>query len=296
MIDLFHLQLIKGNITNTLNDLKSHIGHVQVSGNVDSLARSLSGVQNYGQYFGMGAKKRLISEHYLIFYSSLFLSRLFLHTECTRFSVMVLLLPPVNFNGAFVVFVRSTVVLLFKSCLLFFASSLNSFLSLAFFFFCDVKMNLCNVYLLYASAGYKSLTLYLYIWDWYTYFIGTWQVGGEFLFDLILRNIHFQKLMCVFVLLLLLFVLLFVSFFFVYFSVINNSNSSKIKHLLYVAVKFIRSHFKHIKTIVPKNTLNRAKKPKLSEPARERERRKFPSRPLSEIVDFFVCSVIFFFF
>lgn len=31
MIDLFHLQLIKGNITNTLNDLKSHIGHVQVS-------------------------------------------------------------------------------------------------------------------------------------------------------------------------------------------------------------------------------------------------------------------------
>lgn len=31
MIDLFHLQLIKGNITNTLNDLRSYIGHIQVS-------------------------------------------------------------------------------------------------------------------------------------------------------------------------------------------------------------------------------------------------------------------------
>ncbi|XP_055299237.1 putative hydroxypyruvate isomerase [Sitodiplosis mosellana] len=31
MIDLFHLQLIRGNITNTLNELKSHIGHVQVA-------------------------------------------------------------------------------------------------------------------------------------------------------------------------------------------------------------------------------------------------------------------------
>lgn len=31
MIDLFHLQLIKGNITNTLNDLRQYIGHVQVS-------------------------------------------------------------------------------------------------------------------------------------------------------------------------------------------------------------------------------------------------------------------------
>lgn len=31
MIDLFHLQLIKGNIANTLEELKSYIGHVQVS-------------------------------------------------------------------------------------------------------------------------------------------------------------------------------------------------------------------------------------------------------------------------
>lgn len=31
MIDLFHLQLIKGNLTNTLNELKSYTGHVQVS-------------------------------------------------------------------------------------------------------------------------------------------------------------------------------------------------------------------------------------------------------------------------
>lgn len=31
MIDLFHLQHIKGNITNTLKDLQQYIGHVQVS-------------------------------------------------------------------------------------------------------------------------------------------------------------------------------------------------------------------------------------------------------------------------
>lgn len=45
MIDLFHLQLIKGNITNTLNDLKSHIGHVQVS----ALAVLLNGATDMGQ-------------------------------------------------------------------------------------------------------------------------------------------------------------------------------------------------------------------------------------------------------
>lgn len=50
MIDLFHLQLIRGNITNTLNDLKSYIGHVQVSVrwsniimNFDSLLIDLKG-------------------------------------------------------------------------------------------------------------------------------------------------------------------------------------------------------------------------------------------------------------
>lgn len=67
---------------------------------------------------------------------------------------------------------------------------------------CDPKMNLCNVYLLYQH-------LYIFSTCIHTHksvgIIGTWQVGGEFLFDLFLRNIHFKKLMCVFMLLLLLF-------------------------------------------------------------------------------------------
>lgn len=31
MVDLFHLQLIRGNISNTLDEVKEYIGHVQVS-------------------------------------------------------------------------------------------------------------------------------------------------------------------------------------------------------------------------------------------------------------------------
>lgn len=63
MIDLFHLQLIKGNITNTLNDLKSHIGHVQVS-RLYRLYRFNGGKHIRAK---IKSQNRLISKQYLIF-------------------------------------------------------------------------------------------------------------------------------------------------------------------------------------------------------------------------------------
>lgn len=67
MIDLFHLQLIKGNITNTLNDLKSHIGHVQVS--VVRVNGPYIRLQWEKKRKPKTEKKRLISEQYLAFFS-----------------------------------------------------------------------------------------------------------------------------------------------------------------------------------------------------------------------------------
>lgn len=31
MLDLFHLQMIKGNITNTINEIMDYVGHVQIA-------------------------------------------------------------------------------------------------------------------------------------------------------------------------------------------------------------------------------------------------------------------------
>lgn len=47
MLDLFHCQLIKGNITNTIRDLKSYIGHVQIAQVPDRNEPNTEGELNY---------------------------------------------------------------------------------------------------------------------------------------------------------------------------------------------------------------------------------------------------------
>lgn len=229
MIDLFHLQLIKGNITNTLNDLKSHIGHVQVSENTNTNRNTRfrafemqATTHAVKMIFGMGAKKRLISEQYLIFFSFIFFAVSFFcpslwlsfstfasHTEyvCTNqiwWWWWCYCWSFVSFYGAFVVFVRSTVALLFH--LVYFFCSISRPLALYLALVWWYKNESVQCLFVIPTPLYISLpvckSLYIHI------IIGTWQVGGEFLFDLILRNIHFEKCWCaclVFMLLLLFF-------------------------------------------------------------------------------------------
>ncbi|XP_057651332.1 putative hydroxypyruvate isomerase [Diorhabda carinulata] len=47
MLDIFHLQLIKGNITHTIHELKNHIGHVQIAQAPDRHEPTTEGEINY---------------------------------------------------------------------------------------------------------------------------------------------------------------------------------------------------------------------------------------------------------
>lgn len=120
MIDLFHLQLIKGNITNTLNDLKSHIGHVQVS----ALAVLLNGATDMGQ---VKIRKSINFKTIFNFFLSLYLLlSSFESLFCSPF--LLLFIESARFGGGDVVSLFFLFVI--RSCL---------------FFFCDQK--LCDVYL-----------------------------------------------------------------------------------------------------------------------------------------------------
>lgn len=150
--------------------------------------------------FGMGAKKRLISEQYFILFASFqsarlsysltFVFHLRIHTEPDL--MVVLLLLSCQFLWRFCCICSLNSCAFVPSCLLFsFSLSLPRSLPCS----CDdIKMNLCNVYLLFQHLYISTCMYYKSVG-----IIGTWQVVGEFLFDLILRNIHFKKLMCVFI-------------------------------------------------------------------------------------------------
>lgn len=169
MIDLFHLQLIKGNITNTLNDLKSHIGHVQVSGirwcSLFSLSQShnlsVSGVWNTTTHmrskFQNGGEKAINFRTIFNFFSLILLSFFFsfplfdyhfppshtLTVLCIRFDGGVLYCWSCQFLWHFCCICSLNSCAFVPTCLLFLFSLLCAG---------DVKMNLCNVYLLYQHS------------------------------------------------------------------------------------------------------------------------------------------------
>lgn len=165
-MDLFHLQLIKGDITNTLNDLKSQIGHVQVSGRRNThLVWMVATITH--TIDSWECEKRLISEQYLIFFPPLLLQvRLFFSLFTSKVPDFVMMVVVLS------VFMALLFVVLY-ACSSFFVSIVAACL-----FFGDVKVNLCYVYYTYLPV------------------FGTWQVGRHHSFDLILRNFHLSWCAC----------------------------------------------------------------------------------------------------